>query len=117
MTALIKRVEEELDIKGINGKDIFDRIPTDENISNIVDSWIEDIANGLVSLVHIFNPEIILVGGAVSEQKELFIDKLRDKVMRKVMPNFSLDLKVESAKLGNDAGLVGALYYYLKDGE
>ena len=37
--------------------------------------------------------------------------------MRKVMPNFSLDLKVESAKLGNDAGLVGALYYYLKDGE
>ena len=117
MTALIKRVEEELDIKGINGKDIFDRIPTDENISNIVDSWIDDIANGLVSLVHIFNPEIILVGGAVSEQKELFIDKLREKVMRKVMPNFSLDLKVESAKLGNDAGLVGALYYYLKDGE
>ena len=117
MTALIKRVEEELGIKGINGKDIFDRIPTDEDISNIVDSWIEDISNGLVSLVHIFNPEIILVGGAVSEQKELFIDKLREKVMRKVMPNFSLDLKVESAKLGNDAGLVGALYYYLKDGE
>ena len=117
MTALIKRVEEELCIKGINGKDIFDRIPTDENISDIVDSWIDDIANGLVSLVHIFNPEIILVGGAVSEQKELFIDKLREKVMRKVMPNFSLDLKVESAKLGNDAGLVGALYYYLKDGE
>ena len=117
MTALIKRVEEELGIKGINGKDIFDRIPTDEDISNIVDSWIEDISNGLVSLVHIFNPEIILVGGAVSEQKELFIDILREKVMRKVMPNFSLDLKVESAKLGNDAGLVGALYYYLKDGE
>lgn len=117
MTALIKRVEEELGIKGINGKDIFDRIPTDEDISNIVDSWIEDISNGLVSLVHIFNPEIILVGGAVSEQKELFIDKLREKVMRKVMPNFSVDLKVESAKLGNDAGLVGALYYYLKDGE
>ena len=43
MTALIKRVEEELGIKGINGKDIFDRIPTDEDISNIVDSWIEDI--------------------------------------------------------------------------
>ncbi|MDU4934575.1 MAG: ROK family protein [Peptostreptococcaceae bacterium] len=117
MTALIKRVEEELGIKGINGKDIFDRIPTDEDISNIVDSWIEDISNGLVSLVHIFNPEIILVGGAVSEQKELFIDILREKVMRKVMPNFSVDLKVESAKLGNDAGLVGALYYYLKDGE
>lgn len=117
MTALIKRVEEELGIKGINGKDIFDRVPTDEDISNIVDSWIEDISNGLVSLVHIFNPEIILVGGAVSEQKELFIDKLREKVMRKVMPNFSVDLKVESAKLGNDAGLVGALYYYLKDGE
>ncbi|MGL4913706.1 MAG: ROK family protein [Romboutsia sp.] len=117
MTALIKKVEEELGIKEINGKDIFEKISTDENISNIVDNWINDIADGIVSLVHIFNPDIVLVGGAVSEQKELFIDKLEKQIKTKVMKNFLLDLKIEAAKLGNNAGLVGALYYYLKDGE
>ena len=117
MTALIKKVEDELGIKGMNGKDIFDKICTDKDISNIVDEWIDDIADGLVSLVHIFNPEIILVGGAVSEQKELFIDKLEIKIKEKVMENFLSNLKIEGAKLGNNAGLVGALYYYIKDGE
>lgn len=117
MNALIKRVDENLGIKNINGKEIFDKVTTDKSISDIVDSWIDDIADGLVSLAHIFNPEIILLGGAVSEQKELFIDKLRKRVKSKVMPNFSLDLKIEAAELVNDAGLVGALYYYLKDGE
>lgn len=116
MTALIKRVEEELNIKNINGKEIFDRIPNDDAIQNIVDSWIEDIADGLASLVHIFNPEMILIGGAVSEQKELFIDKVRDKVKLKVMPNFARNLQIEGAQLKNNAGVVGALYNYLKDG-
>lgn len=117
MTALIKRVEEELDIKNANGKQIFESILNNEKISEIVDCWIEDIADGIVSLVHIFNPDLILIGGAVSEQKELFIYKVSEKVKRKVMPNFSKNLNIEAAKLVNDAGLVGALYYYLKDGE
>ena len=117
MTALIKRVEDELSIKGINGKGIFDKVHYDKDLRDIVDSWINDISDGLVSLVHIFNPQIILIGGAVSEQKELFIDKVKEKVKAKVMINFAKNLEVEGAKLKNDAGVVGALYNYLKDGE
>ena len=114
MTALIKRVEEKLNIKGINGKEIFDKIEEDESLREVVDSWIEDIADGLVSLTHIFNPEIILIGGAVSEQEELFVKKVEKLVKYKVMPNFAKNLRVESAALKNDAGVVGSLYNYLK---
>lgn len=117
MTALIKRVEDELNITGISGKEIFDKVTYDEDIRAIVESWIDDISTGLVSLIHIFNPQIILIGGAVSEQKELFIDKVSKKVKEKIMPNFAKDLEIEGAKLKNDAGVVGALYNYLKDGE
>lgn len=114
MSSLIKRVKEELNIKEINGKEIFEQISTNDKIKEIVDDWIEDVACGIVSLIHTFNPEIVLVGGAVSEQKELFIDKLKNLVMKKGMKNFVKDLKIEPAKLKNDAGLVGALYYHLK---
>lgn len=117
MTALIKRVKEELNIDDINGKGIFDKVPYDNKIRDIVESWIDDISDGLVSLVHIFNPQIILIGGAVSEQKELFIDKVSKKVKEKVMLNFAKNLEIKGAKLKNDAGVVGALYNYLKDGE
>lgn len=114
MTSLVKRVGQELNIEEINGKEIFEQINTNDNMKEIVDDWIEDVACGILSLVHTFNPEIVLVGGAVSEQKELFVDKLQTIVKEKGMKNFVKDIKLKPAKLKNDAGLVGALYYHLK---
>ena len=61
----------------------------------LLDSWIDDIASGLVGLVHIFNPELILIGGGVSAQKELFIDRLREKVMARCMPHFVKHLELK----------------------
>ena len=83
----------------------------------LLDSWIDDIASGLVGLVHIINPELILIGGGVSAQKELFIDRLREKVMARCMPHFVKHLELKAAELGNDAGLIGAVYYCIQQND
>ncbi|MCI9382021.1 MAG: ROK family protein [Dorea sp.] len=99
----------------VNGKSIFDSVKKgDEAIIRIVDAWIHDIAAGIVSLVHIFNPELIIIGGGVSVQKELFIAKLRDEVMKNIMPNFRTHLDLRAAMLGNNAGIIGAVYYLIQ---
>ena len=67
---------------------------------------------GLAGLVHIFNPQLILIGGGVSAQQALLIDPLAEKVRASVMPAFAEGLEVKAAALQNDAGLVGALYYF-----
>ena len=100
----------------INGKYIFDELQKGNlQIKEIVDSWIEYIGKGLVSLTHIFNPEIILIGGGVSKQEKLFIEPLKDYVLSHVMKKFSEGLRVEAAELGNNAGLVGAVYYNINN--
>lgn len=119
MTALIKQVRTRfagrLHPEGIHGLSIFTAIAEGNvEMEGIVDEWIYDIACGITSLVHIFNPELILIGGAVSVQKELFIDKLNAKLQDKLLPNFYKDCKLLSAKLGNDAGLIGAVYYLME---
>ena len=120
MTALKRTVIESKSFLGmahlgkadINGKEIFRLVEQGhEPMMKIVDQWIDHIAAGLISLTHIFNPEIILVGGGVSVQDELFIQKLRTKVLSSVMENFRKNLKLEAASLGNKAGLIGAVYY------
>lgn len=120
MTALINMVREKYEtLEGIpfskdkiNGKLIFQELENkNESIQSIVNEWIENIGKGLVSLTHIFNPEIILIGGGVSKQEELLIDPIRKYVLSHLMSKFASDLKIESAKLGNNAGLVGAVYY------
>lgn len=124
MTALVKEVKsrfEELENISftkdeVNGKEIFNEVKNgNESIIRIVDEWINNIGKGLVSLTHIFNPEIILIGGGVSKQEELFIKPLREYVLNHVMEKFAVNLKVEAAKLGNDAGLVGAVYYRINN--
>ena len=55
----------------------------------------------------------ILTGG-VSAQQELLIDPLAEKVRASVMPAFAEGLELKSAALQNDAGLVGAVYYFKK---
>jgi glucokinase len=64
-----------------------------------------------------FDPQVVLVGGGVSAQKEFFIDPLRTKVLSRVMPAYDKILKLDAAKLGNDAGMVGAVYYCIKYGK
>lgn len=126
MTALIRTVKEQLPLETypalteehVNGRTIFEGVQSgNQELIEIVDLWMEDITAGLVSLVHIFNPELILIGGGVSKQEELFVEKLRAKVKHRVMKNFGQDLEIEAATLGNQAGLVGAVYFLLNNKE
>lgn len=116
MTALIKEVSKHavtlgLDNEEITGLLIFDRMDSNEDLKCLVDQWVCDIGKGLVGLTHIFNPEIIVIGGAVSVQEEKFIQPIRDYIHQYAMENFTKNLIVQAAVLGNDAGLIGAVYY------
>ena len=77
-----------------------------------LNGWINEIAQGLAGLVHIFNPQLILIGGGVSAQQALLIDPLAAQVRKSIMPAFAEGLEVRAAALQNDAGLVGAVYYF-----
>ncbi len=70
------------------------------------------IAFGIIGLVHIFNPEMVLIGGGISREDEHFIRPLREKILNGAMEQFAKDLEVEAAALGNNAGLLGACAYF-----
>ena len=101
-----------------DGRAIFEAATAgDARTLAVVNAWVDEIAQGLAGLVHIFNPQLILIGGGVSAQQELLIDPLAAKVCASVMPAFAERLELKSAALQNDAGLVGAVYYFKKHHE
>ncbi|MDO5409379.1 MAG: ROK family protein [Lachnospiraceae bacterium] len=113
-TALVRRAKE-ADPELIDGRHIFARAEAgDEMVLKLIEDWIEEIAAGLIGLIHIFNPEMVLIGGGVSSQQKLLIDPLAKKVKEGVMPAFAKNLTIRSAALNNDAGLAGAVYYYIQ---
>lgn len=100
----------------INGRTIFTALQENGNqgpLAETLQQWMTYLADGLVGLVHIFNPSMILIGGGVSAQEELFIRPLEKMVTERVMPSFREGLKIEKASLGNRAGMAGAVYLCL----
>ena len=98
----------------VDGRLIFKEVAAgNKAVIKYVDEWINYISAALVGLVHTFNPEMVILGGGVSKQKELFVDKVRDKVLHSVMDNFAQDLRVEAAELGNNAGIIGAVKFVI----
>lgn len=111
-TALVRSAVT-LDPKLCDGRAIFAAAQAgDVRVLALLEDWIDEIAQGLAGLVHIFNPQLILIGGGVSAQQELLIDPLAAKVKASVMPAFAQGLELRAAQLHNDAGLVGAVYYF-----
>lgn len=62
---------------------------------------------GFSGLIHIFSPEIIVMGGGVSNAFDLLSDGILAVIRRDAMPPFK-DVRVVAAELGDNAGLVGA---------
>ena len=68
----------------------------------------EILGAAITSLVHIINPEIVIVGGGVSENADLLFPPLRAAVKKRAFSQATRRLKIVPAKLGDDAGLIGA---------
>ena len=80
----------------------------DPTAQKVLDTYINYLAMGLANLINILQPEVICLGGGISNaQDDLFLTPLREQVKKYVFDK-NADLCLERAKLGNDAGLVGA---------
>ena len=62
---------------------------------------------GLVSIVNVFEPEMVVIGGGVSELGEMLLGAAREQVAKYAMPPGKERVKVVAAELGNAAGMVG----------
>lgn len=71
-------------------------------------NFTSDLAIGLANVIAFVNPEMIALGGGVSSAGDFMLDAVRDSVeaLTTMVPKGSTKLVI--AKLGNDAGQVGA---------
>lgn len=97
-----------------NGREVFNAAEAgDEGALAALDRWISEIAYGIVGFIYVFNPASVIIGGGVSAQDELLIKPLREKLLGLLMHDFLDGLEIKAAELGNNAGMVGAVKYFI----
>jgi glucokinase len=64
---------------------------------------------GLGSLMNVFGPEIVIVGGGVAQALgDPYVDLVRTSARKQVLADPEHKIRIERAALGDDAGILGA---------
>ncbi len=98
------------DIEKVGGKTAFTAMKNgDKTGKEVVDKYISYLACGLVNIINIFQPEVLSIGGGVSNEREYLLQPLMEIVNREQYsrnsPNKTI---IKIASLGTDAGIIGA---------
>ena len=100
------------DINRVNGRTSFDAMRAgDEWGKKVVDEYISYLACGITNIINIFEPEVLSIGGGVSNERDTLLIPLVELISREVYTSLSDCVpatKVCIAELRNDAGIIGA---------
>jgi glucokinase len=76
--------------------------------SEVINKTSEYLGSGIASAVNLLNPQVVVIGGGVSQGGKSFIRRIEKEVKKRAFPSATKNLKVVRAKLGNHAGFIGA---------
>ncbi len=95
---------------GISGKTVFIAAKRGDKVAKaVINRYIKYVGIGLVNFANIFFPEVIIIGGGISNEGDAVIKPLRRYVQKNVYgAQYNPEIKVVAATLKNDAGIIGA---------
>ncbi len=83
----------------------------DASAKKVVDKYIKHLAAGVTNIINTFQPDILCLGGGVCNEGDPLIVPLKELVKQEVYSkNSKKNTEIVIAKLGNDAGLIGAAF-------
>jgi glucokinase len=117
-SSVVRRYKEELDLAGITGekllscREIFELSYINSPVAvKVVKENAELVGIGLANLITIFAPEIIVLGGGMSEANDSYLELIRKSAFDNSLENCRSEVKIERAHLGSSASLLGSAYY------
>ncbi|RLQ91605.1 ROK family protein [Planomicrobium sp. Y74] len=107
-TGIQRRIREAgLDITPL---EMFQQAATDEHSQELLEAFTYDLAIVISSLQAVFDMDSVVIGGGVSESAEYWWPQL----LRQLEPLLLNPLDIQTAKFGNDAGVLGAALLVLE---
>jgi glucokinase len=100
-----------LEPQSITSKTVFQLMRDGDPIAReTVELVVQALAVGIVNFIHTFNPTMVVLGGGVMNQGEWLCEAVAQKVYHLGIHSLVQPVQIRVAKLGSDAGLIGAAY-------
>ena len=117
MKAFKDNLREILDLdERTSGKELLDILrkmeknnPKYIQTNKLIEQYIDYLSIGISNLINIFEPEAIGIGGSFVFYEEVFLEKLKLKLLKdNLLFNERKEINIQTAILDNDAGMIGA---------
>ncbi len=101
----------------ISGKIAFQaKVLGDKAGTQVVDTYVQYIADGIVSLFSSFRSPLFVIGGGICNEGEPLLGPVRQRVNHIIeTTEFMAPPRIERAQLGGSAGIIGAALLGVKD--
>jgi glucokinase len=98
------------DYPEITAKEVADAANKGDQLANdVIETAGKYIGATLSGLINTLNPEIVVIGGGVSNMGDLILDPIRKEVETRSLKSFVENLKIVRAELGGEVGVMGAI--------
>ena len=97
-------------LDNVNGKTAFDAAKQGDSAAlEVVKNYTEYVGCGIANLINIFQPEMLVIGGGVCNQGDYLLNPIKEYCEKEIYSGADMrSISIEIAKLGNDAGIIGA---------
>jgi len=83
----------------------------DATAKQVVDDYLKYLAAGITNTINIFQPDVLCIGGGVCNEGDALLVPVKELVAKEVYTrNSKKNTEIVIAKLGNDAGIIGAAF-------
>lgn len=107
--SLILNLAKDKKAENITAKVVFDTAQQgDATANNVLEQYFKNVAIGLTNLINILEPEQVVLGGAMSAQKDYLTKPVVRYIEEEMYGNMGLKIEIKTAILGNNAGIIGA---------
>lgn len=115
MTGLGNMAKGYLNKDNWTGEEIFRLYDqNDVKMDQIVSRFFKHLAIGIANLIYIFNPEKVVIGGAITGRGEVFLMEVQQAVRKYLNPLFYKNTEITLAKHTNYSGMLGAVYHFIE---
>lgn len=90
------------------GEALFKLMENDLHLREAVEEWARFLAHGIYSVISMFDPQVVLIGGGISEQEKIY--QLLDRKLQSFDEWEALQVPILPCELGNQAGRLGAVW-------
>ncbi len=96
----------------ISGRTAFNHMRSgDAAAKGVVDKYIKHLAAGVTNTINIFQPDVLCIGGGVCNEGDPLLVPMKEIVAKEnYTRNSPKNAEIVIAKLGNDAGIIGAAF-------